>query len=86
MLSLNFTVDEEEVTKCSGDQELEILNETNAHDDDEAEEAIGLASKVKTYEVRMRFEQDDDDHYQSDGSITEIDGKTFKFKPNSFPF
>jgi hypothetical protein len=82
MLSLNFTVDEEEVTKCSGDQEFEILNERNAHDDDEAEEAIGLASKVKTYEV----EQDDDDHYQSDGSITEIDGKTFKFKPNSLPF
>ena len=82
MLSLNFTVDEEEVTKCSGDQELEILNEINAHDDDEAEEAIGLASKVKTYED----EQDDDDHYQSDGLITEIDGKTFKFKPNSLPF
>jgi len=82
MLSLNFTVDEEEVTKCSGDQEFEILNEINAHDDDEAEEVIGLASKVKTYED----EQDDDDHYQSDGSITEIDGKTFKFKPNSLPF
>ncbi len=80
MLSLNFTVDEEEVTKCSGDQEFEILNERNAHDDDEAEEAIGLASKVKTYED----EQDDNDHYHlSDDSITEIDGKTFKFKLNS---
>ena len=25
---------------------------------------------------------DDDHHYQSDGSITEIDGKIFKFKSN----
>jgi len=89
MLNLNFTIDEDEVTKCSGDQESKIVNEHNeitTHDgNDEADEVDGFAFKVKMYEFEN--ELDNDDHYSDDGddqsdcSIREINGKNFKFQP-----